>query len=54
MKALVGVTDNDWLAFLSPQPKMDEMIFLRQQSAIITAGGALYIHRDHRLTKTGA
>jgi hypothetical protein len=28
MKCLAGVTDNDWFAFLSQQPGIDEMNFL--------------------------
>jgi len=27
MKGFVGVTDNDWFAFLSQQPGIDEVIF---------------------------
>jgi hypothetical protein len=27
MKAFIGVTDNDWFAFLSPQPGIDGMNF---------------------------
>ena len=27
MKGFVGVTDNDWFAFLSQQPGMDEVNF---------------------------
>jgi len=28
MKGFVGVTDNDWFAFLSQQPGIDEVNFL--------------------------
>jgi len=28
MKSFVGVTDNDWVAFLSQQPGMDEVNLL--------------------------
>jgi hypothetical protein len=43
MKAFVGVTDNDWFAFLSRQPKMYGVNSLPKQSAIIMAGRGLGI-----------
>jgi len=51
MKGFVGVTDNDWFAFLSQQQGIDEVSFLPKQSANpphnwrarITVGGGLDI-----------
>jgi len=37
MKGFVGVTDNDWFAFLSQQPEIDEVNFW-QPSGRIRAG----------------
>jgi len=34
MKVFVGVTDNDWFAFLSQQPVIDEGNFLLQSKKV--------------------
>jgi hypothetical protein len=43
MSGFVGVTDNDWFAFLSQQPEIGEVNFLPKHSAIRTAGEGLDI-----------
>ena len=37
MKGFVGVTDNDWVAFLSQQPGIDEVNFWQPPTMILKA-----------------
>jgi hypothetical protein len=41
MKGFVGVTDNDWFAFLSQQPGIDEVNFLPKTVRHKNGGQAL-------------
>ncbi|HUT72137.1 MAG TPA: hypothetical protein VMW89_15820 [Desulfatiglandales bacterium] len=38
MKGYIGITDNDWFAFLSQQPGIDEVNFLPKTTRQKTAG----------------
>ena len=44
MKGFVGVTDNDWFAFLSQQPGLDEVNFWQPRRI-----GWQFLHREFPL-----
>ncbi len=39
MKGFVGVTDNDWFAFLAQQPEIDEVNFWQPRRKEVENGG---------------
>ncbi len=39
MKGFVGVTDNDWFAFLAQQPRIDEVNFWQPRRKEVENGG---------------
>ena len=54
MNAFVGVTDNDWFAFLSQQPGIDEVNFWQPKPEEVAQARAEELLQAHRRVRTAA
>jgi hypothetical protein len=54
MKGFVGVTDNDWFAFLSQQPEIDEVNFWQPKLEEVAQARAEELLQAHRRVRTAA